>query len=169
MTILDILLAVPLCWLIFLGWKRGLVREVATLVGVLLGLWGAMHLSQQVAPMLGIDGESAVLVAFIVIFLVALVIAYLLGKAVEGLMRAAKLSVVNRLLGALLGAAKALVVLATLLNFVVMLDSKEMIIKPEVKQKSVLYGPVFKTGNRLTVQLKDYIATHKDEWKEALQ
>lgn len=169
MTLLDILIAVPLCWLIFLGWKRGLVREVTTLAGVLVGLWASIHLAKQVAPKLGIDGESAVLVAFIVVFLVALVATYLLGKAVEGLMHAVKLSVVNRLLGALIGAAKALIIIATLLNFIVMIDSNEMLLKHDVKTKSVLYGPVFKTGNKLTAQLKEYIVNHKDEWKEALQ
>lgn len=169
MTLLDILLALPLCYLIFVGWKKGLVREVATLAGVLLGVWASIHLSQQLAPMLGLDGESAALIAFIVTFLLALVVAYLMGRVVEGLMKAVKLSVVNRLLGALLGAAEALIILSVLLNFVVMIDGKEMIIKHEVKQKSILYRPVFNTGNMLTAQLKDFIHEHSDDWKEALQ
>ena len=36
--ILDLILAAPMVWLIVKGWKRGLVREVATLVGVLVGI-----------------------------------------------------------------------------------------------------------------------------------
>lgn len=169
MTWLDILLAVPLCWLIFLGWKKGLVREIATLAGVLLGLWAAMHLSGEVAPMLDLDGESAILIAFIVLFLVSLVVAYLIGRLVESIMRHAKLSVVNRLLGALLGACKALVVLAILLNFIVMIDGKERLLPAATKEKSILYHPVYKTGNRLTAYIKDYIADHGTELKEALQ
>ena len=169
MTLLDILLAIPLLFLIFLGWKKGLVREIATLAGVLVGLWASIHLSQRVAPLLGLDGESAVLISFIVTFLLALVLCYLLGRCVEGLMKAAKLSLVNRLAGALLGAVKALCILAVLLNFLVMIDSNEMILKPEVKEKSVLYKPVFNTGNRLTAQLKTYIEEHKEEWKEVVR
>jgi len=169
MPLLDILLALPLLYLVFVGWKRGLVREVATLVGVLAGIWAAVHLSQQVAPLLGLDGESSTLMAFLVTFIAALVLSYLLGKAVEGLMKAAKLSLLNRLLGALTGAAKALVVLSVLLNFVVMVDGKEMILKPETKEKSLLYKPVYTTGNQLTSHLKEYIAEHKEEWKEVVQ
>ena len=169
MTILDILLALPLLFLIFMGWKKGLVREIATLAGVLLGVWASIHLSQQVAPLLGLDGESAVLIAFIVIFLVALILTYLLGRCVEGLMKAAKLSLLNRLSGALLGAIKALCILAVLLNFMVMVDSKEMILKPTMREKSVLYKPVYTTGNWLTTHLKEYIAEHKEEWKEAVK
>lgn len=169
MTILDILLAVPLLFLVFMGWKKGVVRELATLTGVLVGVWAAIHLSQRVAPLLGIDGESATLISFIVTFLVALVLAYLLGHCVEGLIKMAKLSLLNRLTGALLGAVKALCILAVLLNFLVMVDGNEMILKPETKTKSVLYQPVYTTGNWLTSQLKTYIDEHKDEWKEVMQ
>lgn len=164
MTILDIILALPLCIFIFLGWKKGLVREIATLVGILVGIWASIHLSQQVAPLLGLDGESAVLIAFIVIFLVALILTYLLGRGIEGLMKAVKLSVVNRLAGGVLGAVKALCILAVLLNFLVMVDGNEKIVKPETKEKSVLYKPVYTTGNWLTSQLKTYIEEHKDKW-----
>ena len=168
MTILDILLAIPLLFLIFMGWKKGIVREVATLAGVLVGIWASIHLSQHVAPLLGLDGESAVLISFIVTFLVALVLTYLMGRCIEGLLKAAKLSLVNRLVGALLGAVKALCILAVLLNFLVMIDSNEMILKPAVKQKSTLYQPVYSTGNWLTSHLKEYIDEHKEEWKEAV-
>lgn len=169
MTVLDILLGLPLLFLIFMGWKKGLVREVATLAGVLVGIWASVHLSQQVAPLLGLDGESAVLIAFIVTFLVALVLTYLLGRCIEGLMKAAKLSVLNRLSGALLGAAEALCILAVLLNFLVMIDGNEMILKPATKEKSVLYKPVYTTGNRLTTHLKDYIVEHKESLKEVVK
>ena len=165
MTLLDILLAIPLLFLIFMGWKKGLVREIATLAGVLVGIWASIHLSQKVAPLLGLDGESAVLIAFIVTFLVALVLTYLLGRCVEGLMKVAKLSLVNRLAGAVLGAVKALCILAVLLNFLIMVDGNEAIVKSSVKEKSVLYKPVYSTGNWLTSHLKEYIADHKDEWK----
>ena len=169
MTVLDILLAIPLLFLIFVGWKKGLVRAIATLAGVLLGIWASVHLSQQVAPLLGLDSESAVLISFIVTFLVALVLTYLLGRCVEGLMKAAKLNLINRLAGALLGAVEALCILAVLLNFIVLIDSKEMIIKPNIKEKSVLYRPIYSTGNKLTTHLKDYISNHKDEWKEVIK
>ncbi len=169
MTVLDILLGLPLLFLIFMGWKKGLVREVATLAGVLVGIWASVHLSQQVAPLLGLDGESAVLIAFIVTFLVALVLTYLLGRCIEGLMKAAKLSVLNRLSGALLGAAEALCILAVLLNFLVMIDGNEMILKPATKERSVLYKPVYTTGNWLTTHLKDYIMENKDSLKEVVK
>ncbi len=168
MTLLDILIALPLCFLIFIGWKKGLVRTAATLAGVLAGLWASTHLSQQVAPLLGIEGENATLVAFIVTFVAALVLTYLLGRCIEGLMKAVKLGILNRLAGALLGAAEALCILAVTLNLIVLIDSNETLLKPTMKEKSLLYKPVYITGNLLTAELKNYITNHKEEWWKAV-
>jgi hypothetical protein len=56
-----------------------------------------------------------------------------------------------------------------LLNFLVMIDGNEMILKPATKEKSVLYKPVYTTGNRLTTHLKDYIVEHKESLKEVVK
>lgn len=170
MNWLDIVLAVPMLWLVYRGWRRGLIREVTTLLGVLVGIWAAVHLSQLIAELLNLKGESSVIIAFFITFVGALVLAYLLGRAVEGLMKAANLSLLNHIAGAALGLVTALCILAVLLSNVVMLDKYEKVVKAETKDKSVLYKPVSVTGSRLTASLKDYIDNHKDEWrKEVLQ
>lgn len=155
-------------WLIYRGWKRGLVREVATLVGVLAGIWAAVHLSQWVSELLGLKGENAIIIAFFVAFVGALVLAYLLGRMVEGLLKMAKISIVNRIAGAALGLIKALCILAVLLSNVVMLDRHEKLITSKLKEESILYKPVSTTGNQLTASLRQYIDEHKDEWKQAI-
>lgn len=169
MTILDIVLAIPILFLVFKGWKKGLVREVATLTGLLAGIWATVHLSQQVAVWLGLESENAVLIAFLVTFVGVLVLTYLLGQCIEGLMKAAKMGLLNHLAGAALGAVKALCILAVLLNYVVMLDKHEKLLTPEAKESSKLYTPVYSIGNRMTDSLKQYIAEHKEEWQEALK
>lgn len=154
MTVLDIVLGVPMAWLMYRGWRRGLVREVATLAGVLAGIWAATHLSGWVCEVLGLNGENAVLIAFFVAFVGALVLSYLLGRGVEKLMKKAHIGLVNRIAGAALGLIKALCILAVLLNNVVMLDKHEKLITPKLKEESLLYRPVWNTGNRLTAEIK---------------
>ena len=168
MTLIDILLAIPLAWLIYKGWKRGLVREAATLAGVVAGIWASVHLSQWVAELLGLEGDSAILIAFFVTFVGAMVLAYLLGRSLEGLMKAAKLSLLNRVAGALLGMCKALCILAVILNGIVMLDKGQALITPDTKERSLLYRPVYATGNRLTESLKQFIADHASQARDLL-
>ena len=169
MNTLDILLAIPMLFLIYKGWKRGIVREVATLVGVLAGIWAAVHLSQVVSEMIGLRSENAVLVAFFICFVGAMVLAWLLGRMVEGLMKAAHLSLANHLLGATSGMVKVLCILAVILNYAVMIDKQEVVLKQEVKEKSLLYKPVYDTGNKLTASLKLFIAEHRGEWEEKIK
>ena len=156
-------------FLLYKGWKRGIVREVATLVGVLAGIWAAVYLSQQVAEWINLKSENAVLIAFFVCFVGAMVLAYLLGRMVEGLMKAAHISMANRVLGAVLGMLKALCVLAVLLNYVEMFDREEKLLKGDLKENSLLYKPVHNTGNRLTESLKQFIDEHKEEWEEKVR
>ena len=169
MNILDIVLAVPMLLMMFRGWKHGLVRTVVTLAGLLAGIWAAVHLSQWVSELLGLKGESAVIVAFFVTFVGALVLAYLIGRGVERLMKATRLSIVNRIAGAALGLVEALCILAVLLGNVVALDKNEHIVTAECKAESKLYRPVNDTGNRLTASLRQFIDEHKEEWKEAMR
>lgn len=168
MTLLDILLLIPIAWFTLRGWRHGLVREVTTLLGILVGIWAAVHLSQQVIEWLSLEGESAVLIAFFVCFVGALVLAYLLGTMIEGLLKATKISVANRVAGAASGLLKAVCILAVILGYIVMIDKNEAVITASVKEQSTLYKPVYYTGSKLTASLKQYIADHKDGIKEAL-
>ena len=166
MTILDLILAVQLCWLTFLGWKKGVVREAATLAGIIAGIWAAVHLSQWVSTLLKLTGESAILIAFFITFVGVLVLVYLLGRSLERLLKTVHLTLPNKIVGALLGIAKALCVLAVVLNGIVLLDRQEKIIPPATKEKSLLYKPVYNTGNLLVESLKDYLGKVKSEHPE---
>ena len=172
MAILDIILIIPLGWLVFLGWKKGVIREAATLAGIVAGIWAAVHLSKLVASLLGLTGESAILIAFFISFVGALVLTYLLGRGIEKMVKSAHLSLANKLAGAVLGMAKALCVIAVVLNGIVLLDQKEELITPETREKSLLYKPVYNTGNLLISSLKDFIDEHKEvveKGKEAMK
>lgn len=162
MTILDILLLIPLGWLVFLGWRKGVIREAATLAGIVAGIWAAVNLSKLVANLLGLTGTSAILIAFFITFVGALVLTYLLGRSIERLVKSAHLSLANKIGGATLGMAKALCILAVILNGIVLLDKNEELINRETREKSLLYTPVYKTGNLLISSLKDFIEEHKD-------
>ena len=152
-----------MAWLVYKGWRRGLVREVTTLAGVLAGIWAATHLSGWVCEVLSLEGENAVIIAFFIAFVGALVLAYLLGRGVERLMKKAHIGLVNHIAGAVSGLLKALCILAVLLNNVVMLDKHEKLVTPQLKEESVLYRPVWNTGNRLTATLKQFIADQADK------
>ena len=162
MTILDLLLAIFLGVFIYLGWKRGVVREAATLVGVLIGIWAAVHFSRLIATLLGLTGEYAILITFFIIFIGALVLASLLGRTAEGVIKALKMNLPNRIAGAALGLLKALCISAVSLNGVVLLDKNDSLIPQGTSERSLLYTPVFETGNELLSSLNEFVEEHRD-------
>lgn len=171
MNLLDILLAIPLCVFIFKGWKRGIIFELATLIGILVGAWAAGHFSTAVAEALDLQGDGAVLIAFFITFLAVIVGTYFLAKTVEGVIKVVKINFLNKLLGAVLGMLKCLCVLSILLNFIMLIDRQQVIITPEAQAESILYKPTHKIGNKLTDTLVNYIhekrveLTHENDKK----
>ena len=162
MNVLDIILALPLCYFIYKGWRRGLIFELAALMGIIIGCWAAIHFSTWVADLLGLEGEGSLLIAFFITFLGVVVGSYFLGKAIEGFIKMVKADALNRILGALVGMAKCLCVLSVLLNFVLLIDLNHIIITPKVQEESKLYKPTYTIGNKLTATLK----THLNELRE---
>lgn len=163
MNILDLILAIPLCWCIYKGFRRGIVFELTMLAGIVAGCYLAIHLAKAVAAMLGIEGEAAVLVAFLIIFVAVVVGAYFLGKCMENLLKMVKMNLFNRILGALLGMLKCVCLLSVLTSFILMADPNGHVISTTAREGSALFNPVNCVGSTLTKQLKDYVTEKRNE------
>lgn len=165
MNILDIIIAIPLLFFIYRGWKRGLVFEVATLVGVVVGAYAAIHFSNWVAQLLNLKGDSALLIAFFITFLGVLVLAFFLGKCATNFIKMMKAGFFNHLLGSAVGMIKALCVVSVLLNTLLLVDINQSIITPKVQQESAFFKPTYKIGNKLTAKLKDLVDQRRQNMK----
>ncbi len=167
MNFLDILIAIPLCYFIYKGWRRGLIFEVAALTGIIVGVWACVHFSTWVAEALDIQGDSGVLIAFFITFAAVVALAYFLGKAIEGIFKMVKLNFLNKILGSLLGMAKCLCIISVLLNFIILIDAREVILTPTAKEESVLFKPAYRIGNKMTAQLKATVIQQRDKARAA--
>lgn len=161
MSPLDIIIAIPLLFFLFKGWKRGAVNEIFTLAGIIIGARLAARLATAAAEWLHLDGKGAMLAGFLIVFAATVVGAYFLGKAVEGFLKLVKANWLNHILGALAGLACGLCILSVLLNFVLFVDSEHHLVTPEVQAMSTLYKPTYTLGNHLTARIHDFINTHK--------
>lgn len=161
MSPLDIIIALPLCFFLFKGWKRGAVREISTLAGIIVGCRLAARLATAAAAWLHVEGTGAVLAGFLVVFAATVAGAYILGRAVEGFLKLVKANWLNHFLGALGGMACGLCILAVLLNFVLFIDNEHHLVTPETQAKSVLYKPTYTIGNSLTARLHSFVNHHK--------
>ena len=45
MNYIDIILAIPLVWAVYRGFTKGFIIEIASLIAMVLGVYGAIHFS----------------------------------------------------------------------------------------------------------------------------
>ena len=146
MGALDIVLSVFLLYGVIRGLMKGLFVEVASLVALIAGVYGAIHFSDFVSGYLKehIDWDQQYLniIAFATTFVIIVVVISLAGKALTKLADFAALGFLNKLLGGLFGGLKVgLILSVVLLIFDGMNKSIPFIDQPELEQ-SVLYKPV---------------------------
>lgn len=145
---IDIILAIPLLWFCFKGFKNGLIIEAASLAALILGVYGAYRFSGYTAAVLiekmGLESEYISLISFAITFILIVIAVHFLAKLLDRLIKAVALGFVNRLLGLIFGVAKFAFIISILLGLINHFDKQEKAISPGSKQKSLLYQPLSK-------------------------
>jgi membrane protein required for colicin V production len=145
MNILDLILAIPIVWLAIRGFIKGLIVSLVTLAALILGIWAGIRFSAEAGQFLGtfisVDASYLPLIAFTAIIVVVMIVAFIFGKLIEKVVDLMALGLVNKLLGALFGILKAVVLLSFILYLITWFDQKEKLITPAMKENSMLYKP----------------------------
>lgn len=161
MNFLDLLIAIPLGYLIFKGYKRGLIFEFASLSGIVIGSIIAVRMANYFSTLVGLDGKNALLISFFVLFIGVVILALFVGKLIERFVKLIHVGFVNNLSGALLGMFKGVCIIGVLLYYIAIIDMKEKVLTCDIKQSSMLYRPVVKAGSQLIGKLDEYLDYRK--------
>ena len=118
MTAFDYVVITLVVASMLLGVWRGVVGEIIALVAWVLAFFAAKWLGAEVARVFfaGIITDPAlrIVAAWVAVFIVVLVLMALLRLAVRGLLKALGLSLSDRLLGIVFGAARGLIIVLVL-------------------------------------------------------
>jgi membrane protein required for colicin V production len=119
---IDIIVLVLLGLGIVRGFMNGVIREVAGLLGAVLGIWAGLRLAFVFAEYyrqhIDINEKLLPFLAFLTAFVLALVAVLLLGRVLDKIVKEASLGIVNKLMGALFGALKWGFITGSILNIV---------------------------------------------------
>ncbi len=142
----DIVVAIVLILAFFNGLQKGLVMQLVSLVGLILAVIFAGQLAKNILPWLmevvQLSSNVAPVVAYIVAFALIMVVISLIGNLIQKFMEAVHINFLNKLLGGVIALGISMVILSLILNLVLMLDTKERIIKQETKENSFFYNRV---------------------------
>jgi membrane protein required for colicin V production len=146
MNALDIILLAFLAFGLVRGFLRGFFVEIASLVALVAGVYGAFHFSNFAAEILNkkVDwNENTInIVAFVGTLIIIVLAIALAGKALTKIADFAALGLINKLLGALFGGLKIAVILSVLLIVFEKMNRNIPFTKEADKAGSELYKPV---------------------------
>jgi membrane protein required for colicin V production len=114
MNYIDIIILAFVVWALFRGFRNGLFIEIASIAALVLGIWGSIRFSwftqNKLVEYFDMEGQYTGLVAFIITFIVIVVLIHFLARAMDKLMKAVALGFAVRILGAIFAIFLSLVV-----------------------------------------------------------
>lgn len=151
MNFVDIIIIVPLVYAAWIGFKKGLVIEVFTLLALLVGIYAGIHFSDWTSALIkdnmDIEGKYLPVVAFTLTFLAVGAIVFFAGKMIERMLKVVNLSPINKVFGLLFGLIKMVYTLSILIILLETYDERGDFIPEEIKSESLLYEPVKVTAS----------------------
>lgn len=143
--ILDICILVPVLWGMFKGFKRGLIIELCTLMALILGVYGAATFGEMGGDYLrdtfNTDPRVSSVLGFALLFIIIVVLVFIFGKILEGVIKLVALGLVNKLFGMLFGGFKFLLILSGILYLINGFPLTDDLIPAKEKADSYLYEP----------------------------
>jgi membrane protein required for colicin V production len=159
MNYLDIIIAIPLLWGAYRGFMRGLVFEIAMLIGLVLGIYLAFKFSvlfEGVTAKYITDSQSFLPYAsFLLVFSLVILIMVLLAKLLERILKIGKLDTVNKVAGSVFGLIKYALVVSIVLALFRPVDERLHVLKTEIKDGSFFYRPVLKISQYIFPAIND--------------
>lgn len=146
MSVLDIVLASLLLFGLVRGFMKGLFVEVASLVALVAGVYGAIHFSNYAATFIDENSQwnekTVNITAFAITFVIIVLVIALAGKALTKLADFAALGILNKILGGIFGALKIGLILSVILIVFDSLNSTLPFTDEKSLEDSILYEPI---------------------------
>ncbi|MFA6126575.1 MAG: CvpA family protein [Bacteroidales bacterium] len=145
MNWLDIVIILILAGGLASGFKNGFVGELASIAGLVLGIWGAIKFSWWTADLLegiGLKFSLMPIISFIVTFLIIVIITQIIAGIVSKLLEAIALNWLNKIAGIIAGICKAAIFTSVILLILDAVSDRHPIIPVKTRTESLLYEPV---------------------------
>ena len=158
MNYLDIFVSVIILFGAARGFSKGLFIELAGLVGLVAGVYGAIHFSYFVGDFLknkiGWSHQTTSLVAFGITFVLIVIGVSLVGKILTKVADLVSLELPNKIAGAVFGGLKMILILGVALNYFTKINDTFTLMDKKNIEQSLLLEFVQDTNRTLLPSLE---------------
>lgn len=142
MNHIDIIISIPLIWGAIRGFSHGFLMEIATVAGLVAGIFLATIAADVAGRILvGMVDWNPIpfkFLAFVIVFVLIVILLKFLAKVLENVFKAIHLNFFNRLWGLMFGIIKFALILSILMIFVNYLNPHITILSDEAREGSLL-------------------------------
>ncbi len=146
MNTIDIIFGIILLLGFIQGFKKGLFVELASLVGLIAAVYGAIHFSHIAANWLAERTswtEKVInLAAFAITFVIIVLIVSLAGKLLTKIANFAMLGIINKIAGAAFAVIKYAFLLSVVIMFLNEANERIGFVSEKAMEESILFSPV---------------------------
>lgn len=168
MSWIDIVFLIILLWSAYQGFTKGFIITIASLVALILGIYGAIKFSGFTADILSekveMNPESLNLIAFAITFILIVIATHLVARLADKLAKAVALGFANRIAGVLFNLVKTALIISIILVILERIDEKASFIPRSETEKSALYMPI----HSFAPLIFPYLRSGYDKIKERL-
>lgn len=139
---LDIFLALVIVWALISGWRNGLIRELLSTAGYLVGLLVASLAYKWLGSYLAVEGSQAnmttSIVAFLLLWVATPIVLGLVANLLTGAVKVLQLGWINSALGSVVSLIKFSILIGCILSVLSALG----LLHADRTRGSVLYAPL---------------------------
>jgi membrane protein required for colicin V production len=158
MNTLDLIILMPIVFGFIFGLFKGLIKELASLAAIVLGIYGAKLFAPIVSDFLvskfAFSIKTSLPIAYLILFISIAILLLFISRILDKLFDSISLGGLNKFLGGLFGALKYALIVSVLLNVFDGLNSRFPIIKTKTKDESIGYKPIIKLAPTLWEETK---------------
>ncbi len=166
MNTVDIILGIILLLAFYSGFKKGLFVTLASLIGIIAGVFGALYFSDfaggYISNWFGWSDQTTKWVSFAITFLAIVLVISIAGKFFTKIADFAMLGLLNKLLGGVFGTLQYAFIISVLFLFFNSSNITGYVISEEKKSESRLYGPVALLAPLVIPKIMDKFRSEND-------
>jgi membrane protein required for colicin V production len=146
MNWIDFIIIILLVFGLARGFINGFIKELASLLALVLGIWGAIKFSTFTAGRLydyfDMTGQYVGIIAFLITFVIIVIIIHFIGLLVDKFVDKISLGVLNSLLGLVFGVFKTALILSVIFTVLNAFDAKHHFLPRKQIEDSRLFNPI---------------------------
>lgn len=162
MNILDAIILICLIPAIIQGLRKGFISQAIAIVSVIVGIWSSARFAdltvQWLMKHISVSEPTLKIIAFAVILVAVFFILGLIGRLLEKVLDFAFLGWINKLAGAAFSTLKTFLILGLVAMAFNSFNNVFEVVKPEVLEESIFYGPVKGTADAIFPFIKNMLS-----------